>query len=77
MTPLAAADLKLEEEDLSWKVRVIGLDSNLATWFAQGERTSHGWALDRIQFNVLDLKRDRSVQLLRPHFLERAKLGAW
>jgi 3',5'-cyclic AMP phosphodiesterase CpdA len=42
VTPMSAADLVLAEDDLRWRVRVIGLDSNLANWFAQGaiEETS-------------------------------------
>jgi 3',5'-cyclic AMP phosphodiesterase CpdA len=36
VSPLAAADLLLEAGNFKWKIRVIGLDSNFAKWFAQG-----------------------------------------
>lgn len=39
VTPKYAVDLNMEGEGIPWKVRIIGLDSNKAQWFAQGAVT--------------------------------------
>lgn len=42
----------------------------LAAGSGSGEETGKGWALHRVHFNVLDLKTDRTVELLHASFVD-------